>query len=233
MSLETLGWYASIFFWLFFTGIGIPPCPEEAGIIYAAGVTALHPEVRWWLAWPLTGAGIVCADMALYGIGRHFGRRLFDFRWVQRIIKDERRQRLEARFNQHGIKILLMARLLPPLRTGVFVIAGAIRYPFLRFLAADAAYAVVGVGIFFFGSTWLIDLIHQAGKGVLYVVAGLAVIYGLYRYYRYLRKRELKGTAQPPISVVELAAEPTPAAKEPEKVGAAAGSSGDSPRDAR
>ena len=54
MSTEALGWYGSIFVWLLLTGIGIPPCPEEAGIIYAAGVTALHGEVKWWLAWPAT-----------------------------------------------------------------------------------------------------------------------------------------------------------------------------------
>jgi membrane protein DedA with SNARE-associated domain len=230
MSLDVLGWYASIFCWLFFTGIGIPPCPEEAGILYAAGVTALHPEVRWWLAWPLTGAGIVCADVALYGIGGHFGRRLFQYRWVQRIVHAERRQRIEARFHQHGIKLLLLARLLPPLRTGVFVTAGAIRFPFVRFLIADGIYAVIGVGLFFFGSTWLIEFVKQAGQWVLYVVAGLVVAYGLYRYYRYLREREQK-TAPPPVSVLELPA--GPAEQEPLGVAGAESSAKHRPRDAR
>src|SRR6266566_5702985 len=101
VTAEALGWYGSIFLWLLFTGIGVPPCPEEAGIIYAAGVTALHPDVKWWLAWPATGAGIVAADMVLYGIGRLWGRRLFDYRWVQRIVKPERRQRIEDKFHGH------------------------------------------------------------------------------------------------------------------------------------
>src|SRR5207237_5123253 len=48
MSTEGLGWYASIFAWLFFTGIGIPPCPEEAGILYAAGLHTIHPEAVSW-----------------------------------------------------------------------------------------------------------------------------------------------------------------------------------------
>ena len=34
MTLEALGWYASIFARPFFTGIGIPPVPEEAGILH-------------------------------------------------------------------------------------------------------------------------------------------------------------------------------------------------------
>jgi membrane protein DedA with SNARE-associated domain len=68
---EMWGWYLSILCWLYFTGIGIPPCPEEAGIIYAAGPTALHPEMHWWISWPVTITGIVSADVTLYAIGRH------------------------------------------------------------------------------------------------------------------------------------------------------------------
>src|SRR5215212_9535580 len=67
MTGEALGWYASIFAWLFFTGIGIPPCPEEAGILYAASVHALHPDVWWPFAWMACGLGILAADCVLYG----------------------------------------------------------------------------------------------------------------------------------------------------------------------
>jgi membrane protein DedA with SNARE-associated domain len=204
LSTETLGWYGSIFLWLFFTGIGIPPCPEEAGIVYAAGVTALHPEVRWWVAWPATMAGIVLADCVLYGVGHHWGSRLFGFRWVNRIVPPERRRRIEERFHGHGTTILLTARLLPPLRTGVFVIAGAIHYPFLRFLLADAAYAVLGVGIVFFGSAWVIDLLSRAGHWVVYVGAAALGVFLFYRYFKHLRRRELMGSPPPPISVLEL-----------------------------
>ena len=48
---DALYWIASIFVWLFVTGIGIPPVPEEAGILYAASVHAIHPEVHLALAW--------------------------------------------------------------------------------------------------------------------------------------------------------------------------------------
>jgi membrane protein DedA with SNARE-associated domain len=210
MTEEALAWYASIFLWLFFTGIGIPPCPEEAGILYAAGVTALHPDVHWWAAWPATGCGIVCADMALYGVGRWWGPRLFKYRWVSRLVNPERRQRIEGKFAEHGLKLLLMARLLPPLRTGVFVTAGAIRYPFARFVAADAAYAVVGVGVFFFGGAGLINVLQRAGHWAVYVLAGVIAAYGLYRYYRYLKAREVRQGQRPPASVLELPAGDAP-----------------------
>jgi membrane protein DedA with SNARE-associated domain len=204
MSTEALGWYASIFGWLFLTGIGIPPCPEEAGILYAASLYTLHPEaVGWPLAWLATGLGIVCADCVLYGVGRRWGPQLFEYRWVQRVMSAERRLRIEHRFRQHGMKILLLARFLPPLRTGVFLIAGAAKYSFPKFLLADVIYAVFGVGLFFFGGTWLVEFIKRSGHLAVYIVAVPLVVYGLYRYYRYLKARELKQVPEPPVSILQ------------------------------
>jgi membrane protein DedA with SNARE-associated domain len=208
MTLEAWRWYVSIFAWLYFTGIGIPPCPEEAGILYAAGLTALHPEVRWWLALPATIGGIVCADMTLYAVGRRWGRRLLGYRWVQRIVHPERFQRLEEKFHDNGITILMTARFLPPLRTGIFIIAGAVHYSFLRFLLADLGYAIFGVGLLFFGGTWVIELLRLAGHWAWWVVGGAVAAYALYRYYRYLQKREARRRDRPPLSVLELPAPP-------------------------
>jgi len=213
MNYELLGWYASIFFWLFFTGLGIPPCPEEAGILYAAGLTALHEEVKWYVAWPLTGAGIVCADIVMYAVGRFWGHKLFEHRWARWMLKPERRLRLEKKFHDHGIKLLIAARFLPPLRTGVFLIAGAIRYSFPKFLLADATFAVFGVGALFFCGTWLVPLLHAIGTQAL-IFAVPVVVVALFVYYRFLKKREMKGEPIPPVSVVEVAlppAEPPPA----------------------
>jgi membrane protein DedA with SNARE-associated domain len=201
--VQELVWYLSIFGGLLLTGIGLPPVPEEIMIASAAGVTAAQPELHWWLAWPATVAGIVCADSVLFGIGHRLGHRLFGFRWAQRLIAPERRQRIETLFQEHGIKLLLTARLLPPLRTGVFLIAGAIRYPFARFLLADGVYAVFGVGLFFFGSQWLIALVLRAGHWAIPLGAVALGAFLLYRYYAHLRQRELKAGTQP-VSVLEV-----------------------------
>lgn len=211
MTSEALGWYASIFAWLFFTGIGIPPCPEEAGILYAASVNALHPGVvRWPLAWLATSLGIIAADSVLYGIGRKIGPRLFEYRWVQKLMSTERRQRIEKKFHERGLTLLILARFLPPVRTGVFMIAGASRYPFTKFLLADVVYGVVGVGLFFFGGTWLIGVIHESKNLFIYIGAGAVTVFILYRYYRFLKRRELAGGVQPPASVLESVAGTVP-----------------------
>lgn len=206
MSTE-LAWYASIFGVLFFTGLGLPPVPEEAGILYAAGLNAVHPEVRWPFAWLACGLGIVCADLVLFGVGWKWGPRLFEYRWVQRVLKAERRRMLENRFHEHGMKLLILARFLPPLRTGVFLIAGAARYSVVKFLIADGVYAVFGVGLFFFCGTWVIGAIDQirawAGHWTVYLAVVPLAGYGLYRYYRYLKARETRGTPAAPVSVAQ------------------------------
>src|SRR5437870_4036802 len=86
------------------------------------------------------------------------------------------------------MKFLLTARLLPPLRTGVFLVAGTIRYSLLRFLIVDVAYAIVGVGLVFFGGAALVALFHQVGIWLLIAVAVIGAGVGIYFYRRYRRK---------------------------------------------
>lgn len=208
MFSESVAWYASIFGWLFLTGIGLPPVPEEAGILYAAGLSALHPEMRWWFAWPICGLGILCADCVLYGVGRWWGPALFEYRWVQRLLSNSRRQRLEARFHRHGMGLLILARFLPPLRTGVFLISGASRYPFTKFLVADVIYCVAGVGMVFFGGAGLVATVHRIGHPAIWLAVVPFVVYGLYRYFRYLRQREDRPA--PPVSILQSPTGTTP-----------------------
>jgi membrane protein DedA with SNARE-associated domain len=194
VSLEVVGWYLSIFFWLFFTGLGMPPCPEEGGILYAAGLSALHPQVHWWLAWPAAGAGILCADTVLYFLGRWWGEKLLTSRWVRWLLPEDKQRRLQARLRKTGFPILLLARILPPARTGVFLIAGTARVPLLQFLIADLIYVVFGVGIIFFGGAWVIGTLRKADYWLVGITAGGVAFYVLYRAYRYFRRQHPTGT---------------------------------------
>ncbi len=90
----------------------------------------------------------------------------------------------------------MLARLLPPLRTGVFIIAGTIRYSFGKFIIADTIYGIVGVGLVFFGGTALVALLHQVGSWLFIVVIVVVAAIGLFYYYRYLRKLEMKTAAR-------------------------------------
>jgi hypothetical protein len=85
----------------------------------------------------------------------------------------------------------------------VFLIAGATRYPFYKFVLADLVYAVVGVGALFFFGAWIMMWVDRFESTALFVVAVLVMCYGLYMYYKLLRGRDFFKSPQPPISILQ------------------------------
>jgi membrane protein DedA with SNARE-associated domain len=197
-----------MFIAVFLPGIGIPPfMPEEAMIALNAGLLVKYPELRWYLAWPTTLIGVVSADAVLYWFGRLCGPQLFERPRVRKLLKPERLTRLQGGFGQHGFKILLTARMLAPIRAVAFIFAGAIKYPFHRFLLADGLFVAVAVSAIFFGSAWVITWLYQVGPWAVVAVAALAATYFLYRYYQQLRQPAAEdAVTSAAIKVLELAA---------------------------
>jgi membrane protein DedA with SNARE-associated domain len=95
-------------------------------------VPAIKPPVRlvWWIMLPLLILGVVISDGLLYGIGRLWGPRLLDTRWMKRFIPPERQRRIEDNFHRYGVLVLLFARFLPTIRSPIFITAGIMRLPF-------------------------------------------------------------------------------------------------------
>ncbi len=111
--------------------------------------------VRWWILLPVCILGVVFSDIILYLGGRYFGDRLLEHRWLARVLPRERRQRTEENFHRYGVSILVFGRLVPGIRSPLFLTAGTMRLPLPRFLLADALGAVVGNSLFFFLGFWL------------------------------------------------------------------------------
>jgi len=139
--------YAGIFIALFLGGIGVP-LPEEVPIL-TAGVLAHEGVVRWWLALPLCVLGVLSGDVVLYWAGRHWGERVLAWRVVRRVLTKEREETLKEGYRRHGVKIVFTVRHVMGLRAAAFLTAGIAHVPFPRFLAADAAAAMVGVPVSF------------------------------------------------------------------------------------
>lgn len=207
LTRTTFYWLGAIFAWQFCTGVGIPPLPEEATILWAGAMAKLNEDCVWWLAWPTCIVAIILADLVLYAAGRYGGEPLLSSKWVQRFVPSERRLKLEHGFRSHGVKILITARLLPlpGIRTAVFLTAGSIRYPFFRFFIADIVYAIPGVGFFFFCSYFsaegllrLYRLMDATLFWVLVPAALLGAAYLLHRYLKNLRQQASAHLDRPP-----------------------------------
>jgi membrane protein DedA with SNARE-associated domain len=203
---EALSVYLGVFAALVAAGVGFP-MPEELPIVTAgalAGQAAADPNssLCWWLLLPLCILGVVISDGLLYAIGRVWGVRVLELRLLARILPRDRLERLQERFRRRGVLILLAARLLPGLRSPIFITAGIVRLPWKRFLLADGLYAIPGVSLLFLLAYWFTDEFRdrvvqvEVGIGkvrvVLIAAAVVAVAAYLVKVARSLRERKLQ-----------------------------------------
>jgi membrane protein DedA with SNARE-associated domain len=204
---ETAAWYFYLgtFLALLASGLGFP-IPEEIPVV-TAGVMAGREwsdpasHLRWWVLLPVCIVGVVTGDGFLYGMGRWFGPRVLENRWMRRMIPPEKRSRIEANFHQYGVLVLLFARFLPAIRSPIFITAGVMRLPFTRFVLADGLYALPGVSLLFFLSFWFgqsfADLVERAEERVdrlrpLLILLFIAAIAG-FLLYHFLRRPVVTG----------------------------------------
>jgi membrane protein DedA with SNARE-associated domain len=105
--------------------------------------------MHWWGALLSCLGGVLAGDMLLYAVGRQFGRRILDWPAARRILTPEREARVMEAYHRHGLKFVIMARLVMGLRAAAFLTAGLVRVPFLRFLLVDVAAVLVSVPLAF------------------------------------------------------------------------------------
>ncbi len=194
--------YVGIFLALLASGCGFP-IPEELPVI-TAGILVGHQDtaLKWYVMLPVVVAGVVIGDGFLYGLGRFWGDRLLGIGWVQRnVVPPDKRAEIEKNFHDRGVAVLLFARLLPGIRTPIFIMAGVMRVPFGRFLLADGLYAIPGVNVLFWLSYFLTDQVMEVFKQVeryrpLVMVAVLSAVAGAL-FQKYVLTRKVS-TGEPP-----------------------------------
>ncbi len=150
-------------------------------------------QVRWWIMLPVCICGVIFSDSLLYGIGRLFGRRLLEHRWLARLLPPDKLTKIEENFHHYGITILLFARFTPGIRAPIFISAGIMRLPLNRFLLADGLYAIPGVTLLFTLAFWFTnsfkELVLRAEANVRFVVIIVVIVgVGIYLLRRFLRK---------------------------------------------
>src|SRR5882762_7276985 len=133
-----IGWFVATFAMLVAAGIGVP-IPEELPVVGAGVWVGSSPEYGplRWLILPVCILGVVISDGLLYGVGRMWGRRLLELLFLNETAPTEKQQRIEKNFQEYGVKILLFARILPGIRSPIFIMAGIMKLPLTRFIFAD------------------------------------------------------------------------------------------------
>lgn len=211
MNLAALYVYSIIVGWIFATGVGIPPIPEEVAVAGLGVWIHKNPDALLLISWLVCVGAVLGTDLLLYSVGRFGGPVLMSKPFVQKFLKPERVQNFAHKFQDRGIWFMLTARFIPGWRSAVFITAGVIQYPVARFVLADAISSIPLVTFFFFGGFYAADTInaiigniHRAQNVLLLIaVIGLLIV-GTIIYVRWLRAREKEEAAEEALEHVKM-----------------------------
>lgn len=137
--------YLGLFGLLILGGVGFP-FPEDITFILA-GILLSQEVIEPIPAFMCLYSGLLIADVILYVIGRKFGRRVASCRPFTSMLSPGRFAQLERKFTTKGTPYILLGRHLPGLRAQLFIVAGVMKMPVVRFILADAFSAIFSVFI--------------------------------------------------------------------------------------
>ena len=175
-----------------------PPVPSETVLVAAVAVaasTGAFPAIA--LLCVVAAVGATIGDNIAYGIGRKVGTTRF--RWMRGPRVSAAFARAGAALGDSGAPLILGARYIPVGRVAVNMSAGALRYPWRRFLPlsgiAAMSWAVYSAAIGLVAGQWLTDQpLLSAVIGVVFAVSIGVIIDRIAAVRR--RRRELAPTPQ-------------------------------------
>ncbi len=164
-----------------------PLVPSETSVI-AAGVLAANGDLVLLLVVAAAAAGALLGDNTAYWLGRAVGTRV-----VSRLFRERGQERLrwaEKNLERRGGYLIVIGRFIPGGRTAITVGAGTVRFPWPRFLAYDAAAALIWGGYaallgYFGGKTFE----ESPLKGLALAFAIALAVTGAVEAVRWARRR--------------------------------------------
>jgi membrane protein DedA with SNARE-associated domain len=185
--------YLGIFILLILGGVGLP-FPEDTTLILS-GFLVAHKIINPLPGFLVIYAGLLISDFSLYWVGKKYGRRVVEHKKFQKLISSERLFRLEEKFKRWGVLVVFFGRHLLGVRAQVFLVAGVMRMPTIKFLMADAVSAILTVtlmvGIGYLGGNSIEVLKKDAARiehvaVVLFVM--LIISWIIFRYLKSIKK---------------------------------------------
>ena len=172
-----------------------PPIPSELVLAFS-GFSAARGVVDPVTAWAAATTGSLAGAYVLYAVGARLGyerlHELAGHRWFV-LFNQRDLRRGEAFFREHGSKVVLLARLVPVLRSVVSIPAGMTGMPLGRFTVLT----VIGSGCwnallvfagYRLGERW--QQVSAYVTPVTQVVLGALVLYVVVRVVRRVRERQ-------------------------------------------
>lgn len=128
------------------TGLVATPFLPGDSLLFAAGMlTASVGILDIQLLIPLLILSAFIGDNVNYFVGKFVGEKIFDFKFLRKIIKREYLDKTHAFYEKHGGKTIIMARFVPIVRTFAPFAAGIGRMNYTRYVLFCISGAVLWV----------------------------------------------------------------------------------------
>lgn len=181
--------YAIVFLFAFLDAL-VPVLPSETAVI-TAGVVAAAGDLSLPLIIAAAAGGAFLGDNCAYLIGRRFGERA-----TKRFFSSERAQRridwADEQLRERGGELIVVARFIPGGRTAVTLSAGALGYPWRRFVLFDAA-AALGWAVYSALLGYYGGRAFEGAWGLVLALATAFAVAGGIELTRWLLKRGQRG----------------------------------------
>lgn len=185
------------------SAVGLP-LPEEVTLV-SVGILAYMgknpdifpppfpgaPHVQPMTAAIVAFFAVFGSDCLIYGIGRFFGPKVFEWAPVKRFISPESRLKIESWTQRYGALACGIFRFTPGVRFPGHLACGMVKFPMWKFALVDGIAAMISV------PTQILLLAHY-GEHILgglqkfkYVVFALLIVIGIvYFYKKWATKKE-------------------------------------------
>ncbi len=179
--------YLGLFLLLILGGIGFP-FPEDTTLILC-GFLISHDVIKLVPSFVVVYAGLLITDFFLYSAGKKYGRAVISNKIFGKYISLERISALEAKFKKRGVIVILLGRHLVGLRAQIFIVAGIMRMPALKFLITDAVTSIFSI-VLMVGAGYMGGYSLEVIKKDITQVGHLAIILfvGSFVVYLFVRR---------------------------------------------
>jgi membrane protein DedA with SNARE-associated domain len=169
--------YVGLFALLMLGAVGFP-FPED-GVLILCGFMIQTNVVSPAPALIIVACGMIITDFFLYHIGRKYGRRVVAHKRFRKIISARRVRRLEKIFRKWGVLVIFLGRHLVGLRSQIFLVAGILKMPRLKFVLSDAVSSLVTISIMvgagYWGGNTLEFIKHDMDEAVIALLILVAI----------------------------------------------------------
>jgi membrane-associated protein len=185
-------WTYLILFLIVFceTGLVVTPILPGDSLLFAAGTFAALGSLNVFWLFVLLSIAAIAGDTLNYWIGHWVGPKIFNRENV-RFLNKKHLERTHGFYEKYGGKTIIIARVIPIVRTFAPFVAGIGRMSYWRFIAYNVVGGVawVAVGVFsgyFFGN---LEIVKKNFSLVVIAIVLISVLPMLVEYIRHRSSR--------------------------------------------